>query len=132
MITSEFVAGAEVVDVALALIHNGDSAWDWYCIERAVHDGREWLEHDGPNSSEFMRSARISDADVEGPLAEMLGIADAIEKRTSFHARRCAVVTGEDWVEFWSPRNSRYRARVPLAVADAFAIEVRNEVSRLR
>ncbi len=27
---------------------------DWYLIVKAEHDGRQWMERTGPNSSRFM------------------------------------------------------------------------------
>ncbi len=108
----------------LTLVRNTPDA-DWFLIERAEHDGREWFEPQEYGHS-FMTSARISNADVEGTFSEMLAIADAIERRTEFCAKRCAVavVCGE-WADFWSPRNSLRSGRVPLAVADALAAEIR-------
>jgi hypothetical protein len=102
---------------------------DWYVIEWAEHDGREWLENDPDGyGSSFMTSARISDADVEGTASEMLAIADAIEKRDSFSAKRCMVaVRGVDAI-FMSPRNSLHAGVVSLAVADALAAQIRRDV----
>ena len=111
-----------LIDGALALVQ-GDGR-DWFMIERAEHDGREWSEPRDYGSA-FMTSARISDADIEGTFDEMLGIAAAIERRHAFNARRCAVVVDGDFAAFWSPRNSRHMARVPLAVADALAVQIR-------
>jgi hypothetical protein len=67
---------------------------DWYLIERAEHDGREWVEKKRPGVSVLMCSSRFSDADVEGYGGEMLTIADAIESRgsTSFKRRRPRVL----------------------------------------
>jgi hypothetical protein len=107
------------------------SAWidDWYVIERVEHDGREWIEsreEDGVTYGSLMKSSRISDACVEGTAVEMLGIAEAIEARGSYSAKRCMVrVVDGDKAMFMSPRNSRVPGFVPLAVADALAAQIR-------
>lgn len=112
----------------LALVRNEDMG-DWYTIERAEHDGREWLQSTGRNSMSVMRSARISDADVEGTAEEMLGIAEAIEKRGTYEAKRCAVAVGSVTASFWSPRNSQTRGTVSLAEADELAAAIRAGLS---
>lgn len=85
------------------------SAWmdDWYVIERAEHDGREWEEKVGPNTYKFCKSARFSGADVEGSAKEMREIARAIRKRKIVGFKRCWVNAEGDPVLFMSPRNSR-------------------------
>lgn len=99
---------------------------DWYFIERAEHDGREWLEQVGPNTSVLRSSSRICDADIEGSGFEMLTIASAIKDRRSINFKRCAVDFKEgNVVELWSPRNSQHtRGRVSLAEADELADEI--------
>lgn len=69
------------------------SEWmeDWYLIERAEHNGREWIEVTSPHSSAFRRPARISDADVEGTASQMIDIGKAIEDRHNHSHKRCAV-----------------------------------------
>lgn len=124
----------ENVDVALTMRLSGNiSLDDWYLIERAEHDGRSWLEArqiDGLSYSVFMRSARlVYDTDIEGTGDEMLKIASAIEARTEFGAKRCAVVVIDDRVLLWNPRNSRKAASVPLASADALAAEIKATLS---
>lgn len=79
---------------------------DWYVIERAEHDGREWMEETSPYSASLMRSARISDACVEGYGREMLALADAIDAEGEYGAYRCAVKIGQGRAMLWSPRNS--------------------------
>ncbi len=108
-----------------------DGMDDWYLIERAEHDGREWMERLGERGAQLMVSARISDADVEGFGSEMLAIADAIERRGNFSAKRCAVsvLRGGAGVEFWSPRNSQRPGRVELADADELAKLIRATVA---
>ena len=69
---------------------------DWYTIERAHHENRQWLEPTGPNSMRLMYSGRISDACVEGTAAEMLEIAKAIKARGSASFKRCAVPSRSD------------------------------------
>jgi hypothetical protein len=115
----------ETIEVrgALTLRHCEDFG-DWYIIERAKHDGRVWLEPTEYGAS-LRSSARISDADVEGTAADMLAIADAIEARGEYSAKRCSVdAVGAD-VLFCSPRNSTVDARVPRVVAAALAQEIR-------
>lgn len=97
---------------------------DWWLIVRAEHEGvSEWVPT--TYGAAWFDSARVSDACVEGSLFEMLGLADAIEKRASCHHRRCAVEVADGHADFWSPRNSMERARVPLDVADALAKQIR-------
>lgn len=61
--------------------------------------------------------------------AEMKGIATAIDRRGSFHAKRCAVeVMGDGSVHFWSPRNSQNPGVVTLADADALAQLIHKEL----
>ena len=68
------------------------SEWldDWYVVEWAEHDGREWMEPTTWGAS-FQRSARVSDAEVEGTRAEMLALAEALEAGKNESFRRCAV-----------------------------------------
>lgn len=71
---------------------------DWYRIEQ--------VQYDKLNPSRLRCSIRFSDADVEGTSAEMLHLAEAIERRWEYCAERCAVrldVAGQ--LHFWSPRN---------------------------
>jgi hypothetical protein len=103
------------------VLQKSDSLDDWYTIERAQHEGRQWLEPTGPNSMQFMDSARISDACVEGTAAEMREIAQAIKARGSASFKRCAVRVAGERAYFCSPRNSTTDAEVPLADADEFA-----------
>lgn len=106
-------------------IRHCDWMGDWYVIERAEHDGREWTEQTGPNSYALRTSARFSDADVEGDASEMLAIADAIERRDGVHFKRCSVNVDHDRVFFSSPRNSTYDGECSLAEADDLAAEIR-------
>lgn len=103
---------------------------DWYCIERAEHDGREWLEKVGPNGFALRYSGRISDADVEGTGVEMLAIADAIEARSFVRFKRCAVDARKNPVEFESPRNSERAGTCSLAEADELAKEIRSKLAK--
>jgi hypothetical protein len=118
----------QAVDVALA-VRPCDWLEDWYAIERAEHDGRTWLEpcDDGHT---LMHASRISDADVEGNAADMHALAEAIEARGAFSARRCAVRVEGERARLWSPRNSTRAALVPLAAADAVAAQIRATVPR--
>lgn len=103
---------------------------DWYLIERAEHDGREWFEEVSPNCSVLRCSARFSDADIEGSLGEMIAIADAIRCRGRIEFKRCAVrfVFNETKAEFWSPRNSQKRGVVSIADADDLADQILKEI----
>lgn len=101
-----------------------DGMDDWYSIERAEHDGREWVEQTAPNCLDFMCSCRVSDADVEGTREEMLAIADAIRERRYVGFKRCAVDFKGEEVHLWSPRNSTKPGVVSLADADDLAEQI--------
>lgn len=105
-----------------------DGMDDWYTVERAEHEGRQWLEPSGPNCLRFMDSGRISDACVEGTAEEMREIALAIKARGSASFKRCAVNVHGEQAYFCSPRNSTTDGVVPLAEADAFADQVLAEL----
>jgi hypothetical protein len=65
---------------------------DWWIVERAIHDGREWEEYSDDGMSAFScRSARIVDGDIEGPGYEMRAVAQAIEQDRSVRFKRCQV-----------------------------------------
>lgn len=100
----------------------------WWIIERAEHDGREWIHEMGSDRSELRTSARFSDADVEGYDYEMLAIADTIEKRRYAAMKRCAVDARTTPVRFWSPRNSRTRGECTVAEADDLAKLIRAKI----
>ena len=117
--------------VRLMLVRCGEGMPDWYTIERAKHDGREWLESMGQNAHRWMRSARISDADIEGSAAEMLAIAKAIRERGAAHFKRCAVVMTPRRAKFWSPRNSRRPGVVSHAAADELAAQIELELTAM-
>lgn len=111
-------------------VRNVEWMGDWYVIEWADHDGREWLDPTEygaslMRSASRMRSARPSDADIEGCASEMLAIAGAIESRSTVEFHQCAVTVDGDIVSLCSPRNSTVDANVSLAVADALAVEIR-------
>jgi hypothetical protein len=112
----------EEIDGPLALVK---SAWldDWYVIERAAHDGRERMRP-AEGGAHFMRSARITNADVEGTADEMREVAVAIEARGMYSAKRVGVSVKGDRALLWSPRNSIGFASVPLSRADALAAEI--------
>lgn len=109
-------------------IKKSDSIGDWYIIERAEHDGRTWLESEGPNAMSLRCSSRFSDADVEGDGVEMLAIAEAIEKRSTESFRRCAVDATKEPVTFSSPRNSQTDGECTLAEADELAALIRKTI----
>lgn len=103
-----------------------DCIEDWYLIERAEHDGREWFEQTGPNTFALRMSARLGNADIEGSAAEMRAIAKAIREHDYTSFRRCAVDarSTKKPTRFWSPRNSIGRGEVPYADALALAEEI--------
>lgn len=107
---------------------------DWFVIEKGSdeHDHSEWLEDlivDGVKiGASYQHSGRFSDACVEGDAAEMLEIAEAIERRESFYAKRCAVRCDEEGVSFWSPRNSQVTGVVSFEAADALATEIKEKL----
>jgi len=94
---------------------------NWYRIERAEHDGRQWLERTGPHQMALRCSSRFSDADVEGTAFEMRAIAQAIKARRAERFKRCAVTIDGESVAFESPRNSTVPGIVTLAEADELA-----------
>ncbi len=103
------------------VLQKSDWLEDWYTIERAQHEGRQWLQPTGPDGFQFMDSGRISDACVEGTAEEMTELAKAIKARGSASFKRCAVRVEGGTAYFCSPRNSTRAAAVPLADADEFA-----------
>ena len=99
---------------------------DWYIVEWAEHDGREWLEPIGEMGLALRRSARVGDADVEGYAHEMRAIAQAIEDGTGVEFRRCAAHTRPDGsVELCSPRNSMEPAVVTRRAALTLVAAIR-------
>lgn len=56
------------------------SEWldDWYVVELAEHDGRQFLEQVGPRAFALRCSARLSDADIEGTVEEASALATEI------------------------------------------------------
>jgi hypothetical protein len=105
-------------------IRKTDCLDDWYLIELADHDGREWLEPVGMGLA-FRRSARFSDADVEGDGREMLALAAAIERNGDARFKRCAVDAWGSTVEMWSPRNSSERGTCTREEALELAQQIR-------
>lgn len=90
-------------------------------------------EGDGWYVIEYADGTRLSDACVEGPATDMLGLADAIERRRDFSEWRCAVTFDGDRVQFYSPRNTTGGyGEVPFAVADALAAEIRAKLGGAR
>lgn len=96
-------------------VHLNQSLWldDWYVIEDA-------------------RGCRISDADVEGTLAEMVTIAEAIESRGRVSHKRCAIWRDDDRFGLMSPRNSQREAFITEAAADGLAKQIRARVAALK
>lgn len=106
------------------VLTKSDSLDDWYLVERAEHEGRQWLEPTGPNTMKFMDSARISDACVEGTAEEMVELAKAVKARGAASFGRCAVRVNGETAYFCSPRNSTRDGEVPLTDAEEFADKV--------
>lgn len=103
---------------------------DWYTIVRAEHDGREWTEQTGPNSSRFMCSERLSpEACIEGHADEMLAVADAIKERGAVSFKRVAVHFDSDGAHFHSPKNSERDAVVTVNEADELAAQILAELT---
>lgn len=115
-------------------IRNCDDLGDWYVIERAEHDGRSWIgTRDLPGYGPIQSlhcSSRFSDADVEGTAAEMLAIADAIERRAYVSFRRCAVYADREPVRFRSPRNSIDDGECTYAEAAELAALIRKTITK--
>jgi hypothetical protein len=101
-----------------------DDLDDWYTIELAEHSNTEWWEDLGDNCFAYCHSGRISDASVEGSLAEMKEIAAAIRNRSSVDFRRCAVRCDDSSAYFCSPRNSEREGSCTLAEADNLASQI--------
>jgi len=100
---------------------------DWYVIERAVHDGRSWIEPTKYGSS-LRLSSRFGDADVEGSAFEMCEIAKAIEQRETVSFKRCSVDASSEPVRFCSPRNSQVDGECSLAEADELVTLIRSKL----
>jgi hypothetical protein len=114
---------------ALALVKS-DLA-DWYTIEWAEHEQRGWLERTGPSSLSYRWSGRVSDADVEGTAAEMLAIAEAIERRGSVSFKRCAARRVENTYALSSPRNSQDPGVISWAQAQQLAATIRTTLDQV-
>lgn len=97
---------------------------DWYLIERAEHDGRSWIEYDGDGGGRLCISARITNADIEGPSGEMLVLARAILAGLSVHFHRCAAEHTDFGYLLSSPRNSTNPCLVSFEVARALAQQI--------
>lgn len=105
---------------------------DWWTIERVEHDGREWMAPipGSLGSMQFMRSARPSDSCIEGYAAEMIAIADAIQKGESASFKRCAAELVGDHYELYSPRNTQGdHAILTMEEAHELALDIRTKLS---
>ena len=106
------------------VLRKSDSVADWYVIERDGVHGEPTLERRN-GILQLIVPARISDADVEGTLAEMRSLALAIRERSEVQHKRCAVsVRANGVVAFCSPRNSMTEGIVSLAEADDLATQI--------
>jgi hypothetical protein len=102
------------------------SAYDdsWFQIEKVTHENVETWIQTSPTCFSFYRSARISDASVEGYLYEMKSLAEAILSNDSAVHYRCAVSPHEGGFVFWSPRNSSNVGWVTAKAAVTLAKEI--------
>lgn len=111
--------------------HKSDGIDDWYVLEVDLNGAAEesWMEPMEYGAS-FCTNTRISDADVEGTMAEMQAIANAILTSRSEVFHRCAVIpSGERGFYFYSPRNSSQENWG--LVSKAAAIELANQIKAL-
>jgi len=97
---------------------------EWCQIEKATHDNVEEFVQTGPNCYSLYRSARITNASVEGNIFEMRGIAEAILSNCGVMYYRCAVSPHEGGFVFWSPRNSSNVGWVSAEAAIALANKI--------
>lgn len=106
-------------------LNHCDSLGDWYTIERAEHDGREWDEEVEEDCYRFMMSARLSpEACIEGDSREMRVVAHAIERRGSASFKRIAVRFESGEFYFRSPKNSDHEVAIPVEDADDLAAQI--------
>jgi hypothetical protein len=114
-----------------------DGIDDWFCIYRAEHDGRRYLEPCdfgmGAKGTMLIVTARLGEGknnyDIEGTGEEMLAIADAITNGGSARFTRCAAVTTESGVELDSPRNSLEPVCIAHECAKELAESIRSVVN---
>ncbi len=107
---------------------------DFYVIERADCDGRDW-DGTGVKRSRLCGAAVLLcanpapegySADIEGSARDMLDIATAIEGRREDGAKRCSVDARQEPVLFGSPRNDNgVRGEATFAEADDLAAQIR-------
>ena len=98
---------------------------DWYVIQKANHDGRNWFAPIKGGGQHFMCSSRIGNADIEGDKKEMLVLARAILDGEKCAFRRCSVSKPKNGrVHLNSPRNSIGYASVPVEQAHALARQI--------
>lgn len=74
---------------------------------------------------------QINGASIEGNAEEMLALAEAIESRSAYSAKRCAVDARTDRVQLWSPRNSVTESIVSRADAEHLAADIRSRLGAL-
>lgn len=105
------------------------SEWldDWYVIERAEHDGRQWFDP-CEGGMIFRTSSRLTGADIEGTAAEMLAIATAIETGESFCAKRCQSARMDTGYAMMSPRNDERATIITFEEATELAADIRAKV----
>lgn len=104
---------------------------DWFLIERAEHDGREWLEPTDYGYS-LRASSRLGGADIEGTAEEMLALAAAIEDGKSESFKRCAARRSAYGYLMSSPRNSIEPTLITFYEAKELAADIRAKLSKAK
>lgn len=114
------------------IVVRSESIGDWWTIQRAEHDGREW-ERPVKYGIAWTVSARLGEGDnnydIEGRGVEMLALAAAIESRGEASFTRCSAVTTTRGVDLESPRNSRHPVTISQERADELAADIRAKVA---
>ncbi len=130
----QLLAQIGVTDDRAVTLAKSDGLSDWYAIEWAEHPNKHWMER---ASSDFWPEAiyhhlcysgRIGDCCIEGTAAEMLAIAEAIERGKDASFKRCAVWPVPGGFSLCSPRNSQQDAQITDAQAKHLAAEIRRVV----
>ena len=101
------------LDVKLTVRPDGPEFESWF-IERAECDAQD--------------SVRINSAAIEGTSAEMLALADAIERHDDYEGKCCACHWSDEGVDLWSPRNSHIATLVRHDRAAGLVETIRREV----
>ena len=106
-----------------------DGMPDWWIIERAQHDVREWDEYSDDGAHAFTCcSARIVNGDIEGSGNEMRSLAKAIEEGRSAQFKRCQVAWTKNGYLMGRPRGGSAPVLVTFGVALHLAADIRHKV----